>query len=803
MIIYKCKMCGANLPIEEEKKIVKCEYCGTFQSIPTCDDERKAVFINRANHFRQNGEFDKACSIFEHILEEDETDPEVYWSIVLCRFGIEYVEDPITKMRKMTVNRTQKHSILQDADYLMAIEKADDELKKFYADEAAYVDTVQKKILCIAREEKDYDVFISYKEKGPDGNRTRSSVLAQDLYDRLEKAGYRTFFSRISLEDKLGSEYEPYIYSALNSAEVMLVLGTNKEEFVAPWVKNEWSRYLLAMRENPEKRLIPCYCDIDVYDLPDEFQILQGQDMGKIGAIQDLMRGIDKLVGKKEKEIKKSNIENHDLSPRFNAIMTRGWLALEDGAWEKAYKYFDDVLNYDAKLAMAYLGIVCAMLEVHNPEELPISGQDYTNNPDFEKFLRFAGKEEKLLMDKLRSLESEQKILQEKQRKEQEEEKRKYDEESKKQKEEYQKSLLVARERNLKANGLIWAGPEGMTIGKKTDGTLLMVGDYDLKWTAVKDIVIGSDHVAGIWSSGRTLAIGNNSYGQCGISGWKKIVQIGVGDGMTLGLRENGQILYEGSYFMDIPCIWTDVTSIVVGNNHYVGIKSNGTVFAHGANEHGQCNVSQWKNISEISLGPNHTVGLCKDGTAIATGLNEHGMCDVSDWKNIIKVEARKRHTIGLCIDGTVVAVGDNEYGQCDVSQWEGVIDVASGERHTVGLRFDGTVVATGGDDENQCAIEDWKDIIFIACGPIHTIGLSAEGKVFSTMEEDDLSSWRLFERFDDLDNERNQWLEKIKNEREQLLKEYSALKGVIAIIKKREIDVRLAQIDEYLHQWD
>lgn len=296
-MVYKCKMCNANLPIESGAKILKCEYCDTFQTIPSFDDEKKITLINRANYFRQNGEFDKAYSIYEHILEEDVSDPEIYWSLVLCKYGIEYVEDPATKQKKATVNRTQKISVLHDADYLTALEKSDEATREYYISEAEYIDKIQKKILSIASEEERYDVFISYKEKNPDGNRTKSSVIAQDLYDRLESAGYRTFFSRISLEDKIGNEYEPYIYSALQSARVMLVLGTRREEFVAPWVKNEWSRYLLAMKDNPEKKLIPCYCDVDVYELPDEFQILQGQDMSKIGYEQDLIRGIGKLLG--------------------------------------------------------------------------------------------------------------------------------------------------------------------------------------------------------------------------------------------------------------------------------------------------------------------------------------------------------------------------------------------------------------------------------------------------------------------------------------------------------------------------
>ena len=306
MIVYKCKMCGGNLNIQEGEKTAVCEYCRTQQTVPSTDDEKRANLFNRANHYRQNCEFDKALAIYEHILDEDSNDAEAYWSIVLCRYGIEYVEDPATKERKPTINRMQAQSILQNTDYQMALEHADYTQKNLYEKEATEIDRIQKEILRIAQKEEPYDIFISYKEKAPNGERTKSSVLAQDVYNHLTKEGYRVFFSRISLEDKLGQKYEPYIYSALNSSKIMLVIGTERDEFTAPWVKNEWSRFLAMMRENSEKLLIPCFRDITIDELPDEFQILQSQDMGRIGFEQDLLRGIEKVVRQKKEEDRKS-----------------------------------------------------------------------------------------------------------------------------------------------------------------------------------------------------------------------------------------------------------------------------------------------------------------------------------------------------------------------------------------------------------------------------------------------------------------------------------------------------------------
>ena len=130
------------------------------------------------------------------------------------------------------------------------------------------------------------------------------SVIAQELYYQLQKEGFKVFFAKITLENKIGESYEPYIYAALNSAKVMLVIGSKKEYFEAPWVKNEWSRFQALIKNGATKTIIPCFKDMDPYDLPEEFAYLQSQDMSKIGFEQDLIYGIKKLINTEPKKKK-------------------------------------------------------------------------------------------------------------------------------------------------------------------------------------------------------------------------------------------------------------------------------------------------------------------------------------------------------------------------------------------------------------------------------------------------------------------------------------------------------------------
>ena len=391
MALFKCKMCGGALEINNNETVATCEYCGTQQTLPKLDDDRRANLYDRANHFRRNNEFDKAMGIYEQILNEDNTDAEAYWSLVLCRYGIEYVEDPSSHKRIPTVNRAQFTSIFDDDNYKSALQYADGYQRSIYEDEAKAINEIQKGILAISQKEEPFDVFICYKETDNNGRRTPDSVLANDLYHQLTQEGFKVFFARITLEDKLGSAYEPYIFAALNSAKVMVVLGTKPEFFNAVWVRNEWSRYLALIKQGQKKMLIPAYKDMDPYDLPEEFSHLQAQDMSKLGFMQDLIRGIKKIA---QADAPKTTVVKETVISGGNAntapLLKRAFMFLEDGDWNSANEYCEKVLDIDPENASAYLGKLLSELRVRKQEALKDQAEPFDHNNNYQKAVRFA-----------------------------------------------------------------------------------------------------------------------------------------------------------------------------------------------------------------------------------------------------------------------------------------------------------------------------------------------------------------------------------------------------------------------------
>ncbi len=312
MNVYKCKMCGGNLDVQTGSALCKCAYCGTSQTIPAAGNERKTDLFNEANRLRIESEFDQAAAVYAAVADEFPYEAEAYWGRCLCRYGIEYVDEPQTGRKIPTCHRTLAASILEDGDYLQALRYAHTAARAYYTQEAGRIDAIQRGIFRIVENEAPYDVFICYKETDESGRRTEDSVLAHDIYDALTSQGLKVFFARVTLEDKLGQEYEPYIYAALQSARVMLAVFTSAARLNAAWVKNEWSRYLEMMETDRTKYLVPCYKGIGIPEMPPEFRRLQGQDMSKLGWLQDLTRGVMKLCGKDQRRPQAQDVSTED-----------------------------------------------------------------------------------------------------------------------------------------------------------------------------------------------------------------------------------------------------------------------------------------------------------------------------------------------------------------------------------------------------------------------------------------------------------------------------------------------------------
>ena len=800
MAIIKCKMCGGDIEISPDKTFGTCEYCGSTMTLPKVDDEQRAAAFNRGNHFRRSGEFDKALAVYERIVAEDDNDAEAHWCCALCRFGIEYVEDPATYEWLPTCHRASFDSFLEDVDYLAAVEHSDGFTRRQYQKDAAKIAEVQRGILATSQNEQPFDVFLCYKETGEDGQRTRDSLMVQEVYYELTEQGYRVFFARITLEDKAGTEYEPYIFAALNSAKVMVVIGTKPEHFNAVWVKNEWSRFLSMMKKDRSKLLLPCYRDMDPYDLPEALSVLQSYDMSKIGFMQDLIRGVKKVIdaGKPQEAaketVKETVVVHNEGGSNVQALLKRGNMALEDGEWGKADEFFEQVLNQDAECGAAYLGKflvrtqsrsakACVDAFIGNAKvKVPSKKNAYACEEDtvfvsscMEKYTvpgilseneirqmlkfdlgycktsdyyaeiaekaRMQLAADKDLMRAVKYVSSEAKTIMDGIPQTLDTLRR-----DAQQREKVECAAITANYRDFLTKTEAELEKEHPQRLKEAEDARKaeIFRRRKVKATAKKAGILAAI-VAGIVTAAVLFTV-NVILPPVNYSKAEKL--LAAGDvkkaAISFGKCAGYQDARERS--MSLWDTIADRKTLVANGTSIIALKIDGTAIGSSDINGDEADVSNWTDIVALSTGLAHTVGLKSNGTVVAVGQNLEGECDISDWTDIVAISAGTWSTFGLKANGTVVAIGSNEYDECDVSDWTDIVAINARTFRTVGLKADGTVVAVGWSNDGQCDVSDWTDIVAISAGYRHTVGLKADGTVVAVGNNDydqcDVSDW-------------------------------------------------------------
>ena len=801
MAIIKCKMCGGDIEISADKTFGTCEYCGSTMTLPKTDDDQRLSLFNRGTHLRRNGEFDKAAAIYERLIGENDADAEAHWNLLLCRYGIEYVQDPASGERIPTCHRASFDSILNDVDYQAARKYSDGVARSLYEKEAQRIAALQKDILAISQKETPFDVFICYKESDENGKRTKDSALAQDIYYQLTDAGYKVFFARITLEDKLGQEYEPYIFAALHSAKVMVVLGTKPEYLNAVWVKNEWSRYLALMRTDRSRLLIPCYRDMDPYDMPEELSMLQSQDMGKIGFIQDLIRGVKKVVDAAKPQetaaetVKETVVVHNEGGSNVQALLDRGQMALEDGEWTKADEFFEQVLNQDAKCGAAYLGkflarVQCRSAKVYadayiedvkaeapneknadacGPDEAFItscvekytvpgilSGNQIRQMLEFDLeyceasslyALRAEEAQEEFAADKdltraVKYASREAKMITENipqaLDKLRADAQKHEDAEKARITAEYRKFLTETEARLEKEHPQrLKEAQEQKKAAAKTKRTTTIALGAATVVIAVVLLIT-------------KVIIPSSNYSKA-----EEMLAVGEYDGAIEAFTALG----------DYKDAAERITQIEEQQENERLAREAAEEEARNAQAYADAEALLANGDYDGAAEAFEALGGYQDAAAraqdcpyieaeqlLAQGKTAEASIAfgrIAGYKDALErsfalrasndptIIAESDHIVALKEDGTAVAIGNNEYGQCDVADWTNLVAIDAGFLYTVGLKADGTVLAAGYNDDGRCNVSDWTDITAIRAGSYHTVGLKTNGTVVAVGDND------------------------------------------------------------------
>ena len=531
----------------------------------------------------------------------------------------------------------------------------------------------------------------------------------------------------------------------------MVVVTTRAEYVNAPWVKNEWSRYLALIRQGEDKVLIPAYRDMDPYTLPEELASLQAQDMGKLGFMQDLLEGIHKFLRREPDD------GGGRTGPTASTLTKRGMLALEDGDFAAADAHFERALDHDPEEAMAYVGKLMVERKVKVPSDLGRTGKPLEASSNYRKAVRFADPELKKLLEGCNEqLLAARRALEQQltgrpavaQNAAPQKTPTKYVRQDKPVKTGSLGVILLVL-LGLMLLGVLLGSPSSSTPSSSPESSappapsftaeemsqlyadaiqLVEQGSYDeLKRilphltqqqraevdptliTQARERYSALDFSAAFSISG--LILDNAEARSLHFSMQRVFAQLlsTSGDLVAALPFTGGEFsLYDGqgnssSFYLEGAqsiSLFSDCAAAICGDGSVICQPFEAGTFSPGF----QAELSQWRDTASLVSLSYCLLGRRTDGTVAYAGKRDGSDSSireaVSSWSRVAGLYAVGDHAVvALCADGTVRMAGENPYYSAEsFSQWSGLYTIAVTDTSVLGILLNGTLLSAGDD---------------------------------------------------------------------------------------------------------
>ena len=340
--VFHCRTCYADLTINnDDERILKCPYCGCTNVIDYQDDFLKQAIEGTYRYIR-NADFEEANENLANLIKKYPDEAELYFMKVLVDSKIIYVDDGEKKIPTYT---NVNFDIDSDQYINKSLELARyDEQRAFFNKQYDIIKEDKAAILKLISDndkKNNFDVFISFKKTSLNDGKadTKEAKIAEEVYIHLlkEHRDLNVFYAPRTL--KTGENWERSIFNALYRSKCLIVIGSKQENLNAPWVKNEWNRYLEMMKAGKKKEnsIIPITVEGDPYDvLPSKLRFIQSlpSDIHLLLSLSKKLNEIFKVEDKKpqSKEVTikhfeeyhgekiASEIHDHTIDPSISRI---------------------------------------------------------------------------------------------------------------------------------------------------------------------------------------------------------------------------------------------------------------------------------------------------------------------------------------------------------------------------------------------------------------------------------------------------------------------------------------------------
>jgi len=91
-IVVSCSCCGRQMVFPSECVLLECPACGTRNARPRSTGAELNI-LKRAVDQRLACDFHNAEKSYQHVLLEYPAEHEALWGLLLCHYGVEYVDE--------------------------------------------------------------------------------------------------------------------------------------------------------------------------------------------------------------------------------------------------------------------------------------------------------------------------------------------------------------------------------------------------------------------------------------------------------------------------------------------------------------------------------------------------------------------------------------------------------------------------------------------------------------------------------------------------------------------------------------